>query len=437
MKIKKASFGFLSLVVLGLALRLVLMPISLHPDLWAISFSEYLFAFKGVGNIYDYLGSLPADSALARNYGSNFFTYPPLAYYTLGIFGLILRPLYSADFFAGLAENLPNILSDSRLFGHLFLTKLPYLFFDFGVLFLLVKLFDDPRKKFLSAVLWLFNPLSLYTTYMIGQFDIIPVFFMVLSLYLSKKNFPLWAAFYLGIGGAYKMFPLLLLPFLAFSQGRKFKRSLLILIVGILPYLLSILPFIASGIFRQTVLLSSQSQKMFFAKISVSGAEYLSVFLVVYVLLLALACNVKRSPWKWFLAVMLCFFGVTHYHPQWFLWIAPLLTLFVIEFPGQFFHFTTLHLCWLAITLMFEPSLSISLFAPIQSSLASAASLSDLLTQYFDPFLFKSIVRSVFAGVAVFVGFFSLRSAEVTEEIPAAKTAVRKFTSKKVHHAPA
>ena len=396
------------LLVLGLIIRLVLMPITLHPDIWAVSFAQNIFAFKGIINIYDYLGNLPVDSVLAVNYGRNFFTYPPLAYFTLGFFGLLLKPLFNADFFINLAANLPNILDDGRLFWHLFLTKLPYLFFDFGILFLLNDYFQEEKKKKLAVMLWIFNPVVLYTSYMIGQFDIIPVFFTVLSLYLAKRKKIYWSVFYLGIGGAFKMYPLFFLPFLAFSEGKKIKDIFKILLVGALPYFLSILPFLGSVNFRQTVLLSNQSQKMLFAKMPVSGAEYLSVFVVLYIFLAGISFLKKIELWKWFLAVLLLFFSVTHYHPQWFLWLSPFLVFFWVDYPRFRIFPVSLFFCWFLILLLFEPSLSVSLFAPISYSLNEVMPLSDFLSRYYDVFQLKSIIRSIFAGVSLFIFWINL-----------------------------
>lgn len=401
--IKNFPKKIILLIFIGLVVRLVLMPITLHPDLWAISFSEYFFAFKGVTNIYDYLASLPSNFPLVQNYGRNFFTYPPLAYFTFGIFGIILRPFFSQDFFKNLAVFLPNILNDNRIYFHLFLTKLPYLFFDFGLLILLTKLFKEEKDKILVAVLWLFNPLSLYTSFMVGQFDIIPVFFTVLSLFLVKKNKWGWAAFSLGIGGAYKMFPLFFLPFLAISGGKTFFEKMKIFFIGLIPYVFTIAPFLGSINFRQTVLLSNQSQKMLFAKIPVSGAEYLSVFVVIYFFLLAFSLTKNLDLWKWFLMVMMLFFGITHYHPQWFLWLTPFLIVFwvkdkrFISLPLMFI------LSWFLILLFFESSLSIGLFLPIFPQLATTIPFIDIFSKFFDPFVFKSLVRSIFAGLSLFV----------------------------------
>lgn len=141
------------IAVLGLVVRLTLMPITLHSDIWAVSFAQYLFSFKGVINIYDYLGNLPTTSPLIQNYGSNFFTYPPLAYFSLGIFGFLLKPFFNHDFFNNLAVILPNVLNDQRLYWHLLLTKLPYLFFDFGCLYFLTRLFESDKQKRIAAVL--------------------------------------------------------------------------------------------------------------------------------------------------------------------------------------------------------------------------------------------------------------------------------------------
>lgn len=396
-------------MVLGLIIRFVFMVFTFHSDLWAISFSEYLFSFKGVFNIYDYLANLPTDSSIALNYGSNFFTYPPLAYFILGIFGAILKPFFNADFFNNLAGNLPQILNDSRLYWHLFLTKFPYLFFDFGILFLMIKLFDSEKSKKIAALLWIFNPLSFYTTYMIGQFDVIPVFFTVLSLYLVKIKKLEWGAFALGIGGAFKMFPLFFLPFLAVAENKNFWNSVKLFAVGLLPYFVTILPFVGSAAFRQTVLFSNQSQKMLFARIPVSGAEYLSLFLVFYLFFLGIAFFKKVDLWKWFMSIMLLFFGVTHYHPQWFLWATPFLVLSLVK--NSFKNWPVVlavFVSWLGITLFFESSLSIGLFAPLNHNLAEAKGLVSLMPSLIDIFQIKSWLRSLSAAAGLVLIVFSI-----------------------------
>ncbi|MCL5091060.1 MAG: glycosyltransferase 87 family protein, partial [Patescibacteria group bacterium] len=238
------------------------------------------------------------------------------------------------------------------------------------------------------------------------------VFLTLLSLFLVKKKKNYWAALCLGLGGAFKMFPLFFLPFLALSEGKSWASKIKILLVGLLPYLLSIAPFVGSGVFRQTVLFSNQSQKMLFAKIMVSGAEYLSWFVVFYVFLLALSFKQKKDLWSWFLAVLLVFFSFTHYHPQWFLWITPFLVFFIVERPKYKILTLGLFFCWLTITLLFEPSLSLGLFSPISPSLIKAPDLSEALNHFYPVFEFKSLVRSIFAGLSAVIAFLILRRDE-------------------------
>lgn len=414
MKQKSFLRKIIVFLILGLAIRLILMPITLHSDAWAISFSEYLFAYKGIFNIYDYLASLSSSSAIVQNYGPNFFTYPPLSFFTFGIFGLVLKPLLNKDFLENLAKNLPFILSDNRLYWHLFLTKLPYLFFDFGILALLINFFDDEKEKKLAAILWVFNPLVFYTSYMIGQFDIIPVFFTILSLYLIKKNRWEWAVFSLGVGGSYKMFPLFFIPFVAIVGGKTLFTRVKLLGLGLAPYILSILPFLGSVAFRQNVLFSNQSQKMLFAKINVSGAEYLSIFVVIYIFILGIILLKKIELWKVFALVMLLFFSVTHYHPQWFLWLTPFLIIFIVNYKKLWIFPIILLFCWLLITLFFEPSLSIGLFAPLWKNLSNVQPLSEVFGKYYDVFQLKSLIRSVFSGISLVICFLFSRNEEKT-----------------------
>lgn len=400
------------LFLLGLFIRGFFMATTLHPDLWATVFSQYFGRERGVLNIYDYLSNLQESSPIVINYGRNFFTYPPLAYFTFSLFGFFLKPLYSPSFWTNLAVNLPVIYSQKALFWHLFWFKFFYLVFDLGVLWLLVKLFDTEKKKILALILWLFNPLSFYTSFMIGQFDIIPVFWVLLALYFSKSKKSGWAAFCLGVGGAYKMFPLLFLPFLVVNWGKDLRQKIKLFLIGLTPYLLSVLPFLNSASFRQNVLFSNQSQKMLFARIYVSGAEYLSLFIVCYIGLFLLASFKKLDLWKWFLAVMLVLFSVTHYHPQWFLWISPLLVIFWVECPDKKIYPLIFWGCWLLLTLFFEPSLSISLFAPIVPILRKAIPLSDLVSQFYDVFQLKSLVRSIFAGTSLAIAWPLFRGHE-------------------------
>lgn len=390
----------------GIILRLILMPITLHPDLWGHSFTAYFFAYEGKWNVYDTLANLPQTHPLVRNFGvSDIFIYPPLAYFTLGFFRVLVKPFTDPTFLPWLMENLDKVLFYPRLFQHLFLFKLPYLFIDIALAFILAGLFKEQKKKKLAFSLWMFNPLTLYATFMIGQLDLLPTFFTVLALWLATKGKKEWALISLGIGGAYKMFPLLFILPAAFVLAKKFWQRAKLVALGILPYFLTILPFLSSKAFRAMVLFSPKSQKMLFMGWPVSGAEVVYPFILFLVLIYLFAYYSKKkiSLSVYFLSLLALIFSVTHYHPQWFLWITPFLIWELIEnkFKNILLTFI-LFGCWLVITLLFEPSLSFGLFNPIWPQLEKIQSLAVILARYTDVFQFKSLVRSLFAATSTF-----------------------------------
>lgn len=384
-------------------MRLVLAGSTVHPDLLSISAGDFLLGQKGVLNIYEYLDRLPAGEKLVEVYGRTFFTYPPLAYFTLGFFKLLLSPFFSDNLYTRLLGGI-TAFSSLGFNKDLLLLKLPYLLFDLLIAVLLFKIFEkDKRKAWLAFFLWLFNPLSFYTSFMVGQFDIIPTFFVVLSLYLVFKNKNSLAVLSLGLGVSLKMFPLFFLPILVLVLGKSFWQKLKLGLIGILPYLVTIAPFLNSPSFRQIVIFSSQSQKMLFAKMMVSGAEgiYLFVFGLILIYFYVASRGKKEFIWQYYFWVLLLFFSVTHYHPQWFLWLTPFLIWAMVGSDWlKLWPSLILVGCWLVITLLFEPSLSVGLFAPVfpplvKINLGSFGTFGSL-----DVYQIKSLVRSVFAATS-------------------------------------
>lgn len=397
-------------VAIGIIIRLAIAAITVHPDLWALNFSGYLFAFKGVPNIYDYLANLSPAHEWSKLYGPAVFSYPPLAYFLLGGLMLLLKPLINFSFLEWfINHSLSESLRNPEIFRHLFLLKLPYLFFDLGIAFLLLKFFGQAKQKKTALLLWLFNPLALYTSFMVGQFDIIPVFFVILGLYMASLSKKHWAVVFLGVGGSLKLFPLLFLPLFVLILGKNGWEKLKLGFLGLLPYFLTIVPFIPSPAFRQVVLFSNQSQKMLFMSLPVSGAEGIYVFVVSLVLFwfwTGYTKPVLEHLWKYILITLLLFFSVTHYHPQWFLWITPFVIFELIKhgWQNKWLHLV-LFSSWFLLLLFFEGSLSYGLFTPIWPQLERAWGLSELFAKYTDVFQLKSLIRSVFAAASIFLIF--------------------------------
>lgn len=83
--------------------------------------------------------------------------------------------------------NWDSAWSISNLNRSIFLFNMPYLVLDLLSGYLIVKLVDNHHKEFAFA-LWILNPVVIYISYIFGQIDIIPTFFVILALYYAKKS---------------------------------------------------------------------------------------------------------------------------------------------------------------------------------------------------------------------------------------------------------
>ena len=393
-------------LLVGVLIRLILMPITFHPDLWGHSSVAYFFAYQGEVNIYEYLAKLPSEHPLVKSMGvADIFIYPPLTYFTLGVFRLLVKPFADPNFMPMIWQGFPQALTYPNLHWHLFLYKLPYLFVDILTAFVFAALFDAKKKK-LAFAFWIFNPLSLYATFMVGQLDLLPTLFTILALYFFQKKKFLWAAFSLGLGAGYKFFPLLLLLPLAFLSSKELKERVKVFLIGIATFVASILPFLGSPAFRQMVLFSPKSQKVLFMGLNVSGAEviYPFVLLLAFIYLHAYYAKKKLELEGYFLTILLLIFAVTHYHPQWFLWASPFLFLHLINKNMKYLALSiSLFASWFFLTLLFESSLSYGLFSPIFPELKDAPNLDVIMGKYTNIFQLKSLIRSYFAGASLFL----------------------------------
>lgn len=139
----------------------------------------------------------------------------------------------------------------------------------------------------------------------------------------------------------------------------------------------------------------------------VSGAEGLYPYILGFVLLclfVSRAANPARNFYQYFLAFFLLLFGVTNYHPQWFIWITPFLVIeIVINKFRNFWLILSLYLCYLFIVLTFENSLSVGLFAPVNHSLANFPGLAKILAAKTDLNFLRGAVRSLFAGISLYL----------------------------------
>lgn len=393
-------------LILAVIIRFLIIGTTLHPDIRGYNFGAYLIAQKGqLLTFYDYISTLPTKDPIVKLYGVDLFIYPPAPYLTMAFFMKILSPFYPWSLYQNLILDMGQIVDKIAFSRLLYLLKGPFLVFEFLGLWLIGKLFTKKKETFLAQIIWLFNPITIYASYMVSQFDVMIAVAILGSLVLFKQKRFGWAAVVLGLGAGVKQFPLFLLPFLALASSKKITERAKMLAFGIGTYLLLIFPYLGSPGFRRYALLASQTDKIFFAKIPVSGAEYLPLFLVGIIFLLwwCFFQPKKFALWQWFLMVNLLFFSLVHYHPQWFVWATPLLIILLAkDLANSLYPVGGLLLCFAVIVLLFEPSLNFGLFLPLQPSWTNFY-FARFISRFFEANVLASIVRGVFAATALFI----------------------------------
>lgn len=292
-------------IILALILRFLIAPFFYHPDIKSQNF-HFQYLSKGVLNIYQYISS-NKDSLPYRDT----FNYLPLTYFSLGSYHALIKPIFPQKLSAWLNDWSVSQNSYDNFPFFMLILKLPYVFFDIGISLILLKLYS--RKIFL---LWLFNPLSLYLIYILGNFDIIPVFFTVLSWYFLKSSKSLLSFFLLGVATALKLYPLLFLPFFLFYKPKYIFKNLLFFS---LPLIFTVLPFIGSQPFINSLTTSGLSQKILDFKIG-----FLPLFPVFYLIIFINFLYHRRKP-ESFLYLFLAFIVLVDFHAQWLLWYLPFL----------------------------------------------------------------------------------------------------------------
>jgi len=400
------------ILTIGIVLRVFLSLTTYHSDVAPFDFAGKVISQGNITNFYDYLWKLPDNHPYLRVYPRNLFNYPPPVYFFLGGVSLLTTWMVSPVIHANFILDFPSTLGNIQLNLLLFLLKLPYFLFDIAIAYMLMSFFKDEKKKMWAFGLWIFNPINLYATYMLGQFDVIPTFLSVAALYLVVKNknridvvslIP--SAVLLGLGAAFKIFPLLFIFPLALLKKDWWGR-IKVLGAGVLTYFILAFPFIFSKGFRATAMLAGQTTKSLYAQIPISGGESIILFLAAVIFLYLIFIYRKVSAedlWKRFFLMILTFFVFTHYHPQWFVWITPFLVIDLVN--SNFKNWVVLALTivsYIALLTFFDPGLTVWLFAPINPQLWGLPELWQLIGLNPDINVFRSIFQTLFVGAALY-----------------------------------
>jgi len=269
-----------------------------------IPFVTYFFK-SGFANPYESFFDVGALDA---------FPYPPFMLYVLGVLG--------------------GFISDISPF----FIRIPLLLADVLILLILGRLLKSKEIKLLQYY-WL-SPVLIYITYIHGQFDVVPIMFLLASSYLLFKKKNIASAIVLGLGIAAKTNLILVIPFYALyiwknKNEKKLSKLAVPSIVTVLVVFVMNLPYLDSGAFLKMVYGNSEQSKVWNAGFPMIGGLNYYVIPAVYLILLATASRFKRISKDLFLifigfsfSLLLIFIPP---QPGWYYWILPFFVYFAIR----------------------------------------------------------------------------------------------------------
>jgi len=397
---------------IGLLIRLMLMPFTMHTlDLIIINYFPYKMITAGAWDPYTSL------KMVLPNFAYQY--YPPMTLILFGFFQLILK-LFGLVFIGTFLEKgiqLAQVGGDTfyyatnlqnyNLFANLLVLKIPYLIFDFAAAALILKLASDRKDKLTPYKLWMLNPIVLHSCFAIGQFDIVPAFFLILGAYLvlKKRYYP--AVFSLIAGGAMKMVPFFPIPALIVLIGQRFREKakmvlfiLLCLSVIYVPFYLS-----ARGEFLRSFFLAR------YGNAGLKGIVFNCLLMAGYAMVLYTAWRLskRKEPQNYviplFMVSLLVFFAFIPVSFRHLVFLAPFLALWFFKD-----RITTLLISILVISLavirLYGNELQWGLFAPINPDFFSnIPSLESFWERYVPVLLVHRILYRVFICTCLLLAY--------------------------------
>lgn len=376
------------------------MPFFYHPDLKSQHF-HFQFFSKGVFNVYEYISENKKELPYKDT-----FNYLPLTYYTFGLSQTITKPLLGDGFYSWLNDWGEDRNNHVNIIYYMFLLKIPYLILDIGLGILLFKIFKNAKVMYF----WFFNPISIYLIYILGNFDILPTFLIVLSYFFLKKRKLLLSYLSIGVAIALKIYPVIFLPFIFFYRPKNILKHFKYAIFSLIPTIVTVLPFINKPTFINSFMGSGLTQKIL--EYRISG---IPIFPVFYLLIL-INYYFSKSKYKFEFAItqlFLIFIGLVKFHPQWIFWFFPfvLFTFTVSKIRNKLLLILFFILIFIYIFLFDDNFLFWGHLTPIYPLFADLTSPFQLIRQKFliNPIFIQQQIHRVLLFLAIIISFFYVK----------------------------
>ena len=259
-----------------------------------------------------------------------------------------------------------------------------------------------------ALLIWLINPITLYSAVIMGQNDILAMFPFVLGLmYFYDRP---WVAFLLfGLAGSIKSYPLIWALMLAFTYPKiNYSKKIMLAFVPIICYVIPMLPFLKFQYFKESVINSGLAMRMFEGVIDIGFGDKLLIVPTILIALLLIAAKNKLSLKLESLVMMLMtstlvILGFTHFHPQWFIWMMPFVAIYMSD-KDDWWWLAMIFVALLGIIFLFDDKyLYWGLMSPMNNGLINLPYLSEILVAAgVDVQMLNNLCHSVIAGVGIY-----------------------------------
>lgn len=373
------------------------------------------------------------------------YNYPPLHYYLDKLQYFVSKPIGGAGYYEWLSNQVSNDEVPQELTRYSFAIKFPLMLFSFLAAYLIYSIAKQnkysERKSLIAAAIWLFNPITLYSIPVMGQNDVMAIVFFLMGFLLLQRKQLLKSSIIFGLSASVKMFPLIWVPFLLmYEKELSYKKRVAILLGSVFTYLITLLPFISNPVFTNNVF-HQGIDRFFIARIDLGFNDFI---LIVPVLLMLVLYGIFKkyqsvdSETKFIhqnsvlLLVNLIFLFLSHFHPQWFLWIVP---FYIFWLFNQEKHLIEIFLAtlgavisWLLIIVLFnDAALSIGLLQPFNEYLAVIPSIKEILImKNFDVALYNNYAHTFLAGLAMIFLIYWLNTNEKISHLYVLKFSMQK-----------
>jgi hypothetical protein len=425
-------------LTVGLAIRIALLPLFASVDLLSNAFVTTVLV-----NHQQLIAS--AD--------------PPPIFYVEGGLDLLFRPVISSQFVHVFSlstvytpSTQPEALAAQTPGINVFVSilKLPFLAADLVIAFVLPRFFGNPRQAYLALLLWWFNPISIYISYLVGQFDVIATAFLLLTFYYLRGGRNSWALASLALAIFFELFAVIVVPFLLIywirtsrSSDQAIQRvvgalvSPAIALLGLFlilhfqapaytPANLALSPPGVNGNFGTIVYSRGLTAQPFLAiaftfvglsaqfPISSSLSDVILVVVLIFGLLLIAFSRTKALYWDNLWAVtltsFLIFYALSGFLVQWVMWSLPfLIFLLARNLRGLILPYLLLILGYFAYTWYFRAVLFGALLQVSDPSVSSVDPIAALDSAGLPGITIVNVGRSLFSAACLWFAYIAIR----------------------------